>query len=386
MKGIAGSPGQRRRIVLVANTDWYLYNFRLSLARKLRDRGWDVHLVSPEGPYVERLRAEGFPWVGLALSRRGVFLPAEALTVLQMTSLYRKLRPEVVHHHTLKAVLYGSLAARWAGVPHIVDSVTGLGYVFLSHQAAARLLRGLVLLGLRQALASPRVHVVFENSGDRDFFAARGLVRPLQHSLIEGVGVDLNLYRFSPEPEGPPVVVLASRMLWDKGVGDFVEAVRRLRVRLPTARFALVGAPDVGNPSSIPIEQIQSWVDEGIVEWWGHRHDMPNVFAQSHIVVLPSRGEGVPSVLLEAAASGRPVVATDIPGCRDVVVEGETGSLVPPGEVKALTEALATLMGDPDLRKKMGSRARARAQERFDQEEVNVKTIAIYERLLAAGR
>ena len=371
-----------RRIILVANTDWYLFNFRLSLARAIRDLGWEAILVSPGGRYTRRLTEAGFRWLPLSLDRRGVFPLAELKTLFGLRSIYRRLRPDLVHHHTLKPVLYGTLAARWAGVPGIVNSVTGLGFVFLSSRPGARLLRPLVGEGLCRTLNQDGVYGIFENAGDRESLLARGLVAADRHTLIEGVGVDLERFTPSAEAEGEPVVLMASRMLWDKGVGDFVEASRRLRQEGQQARFALVGAPDPGNPSSISTLQIRRWAQSGVVEWWGHSDDMPHVFGQCHIVVLPSRGEGVPTVLLEAAASGRPVIASDIAGCREVLRPGETGLLVPPGNPLALAQAIASLLGSPDERARMGRLGRDFMKASFDQVEINRRTIMVYQRVL----
>jgi len=374
-----------RRIILVANTDWYLFNFRLSLARAIRDLGWEAILVSPGGRYTRRLTEAGFRWLPLSLDRRGVFPLAELKTLFGLRSIYRRLRPDLVHHHTLKPVLYGTLAARWAGVPGIVNSVTGLGFVFLSSRPGARLLRPLVGEGLCRTLNQDGVYGIFENAGDRESLLARGLAPADRHTLIEGVGVDLERFTASAEPKGEPVVLMASRMLWDKGVGDFVEASRRLRQEGHQARFALVGAPDPGNPSSISTLQIRRWAQSGVVEWWGHSDDMPHVLGQCHIVVLPSRGEGVPTVLLEAAASGRPVVASDIAGCREVLRPGETGLLVPPGNPLALAQAIASLLGSPDERARMGRLGRDFMKARFDQVEINRRTIMVYQRVLQAA-
>ena len=372
-----------RKILLVANTDWYIFNFRLSLARTLKAQGWEPVLVSPGGPYAQQLEAAGFRWLSVPISRRGMLPDSETRTLLRLRSIYRQERPDLVHHHTIKPVMYGTLAASWSGINAVVNSITGLGYLFLSNQWTARLLRLIVKPALRQVLTSGRAHVIFENSGDRAFFIKRGLVQSGRSTLIEGVGVDLTRYQPSDEIDKAPLVIMASRMLWDKGVHDFVEAARMLQTQGLAARFALVGAPDEGNPASIPVRRIERWTDQGHVEWWGHRDNMAEVLRSSHVVALPSYFEGAPTVLMEAAASGRPIVATDIPGNRNVVIDGESGFLVPIGDPEALARSLEKLILSKDLRIRMGKQGRELAKRRFAQEDINARTIQVYNDVLS---
>jgi len=374
-----------RKILLVANTDWYLFNFRLSLARTLQEQGWEPVLVSPSGPYAQRLKAAGFRWLSVPMSRRGAFPYSETRTLLKLGSIYRHERPDLVHHHTIKPVMYGTLAARWSGVDAVVNSITGLGYLFSSHQWRARFLRLIVKPALGQLLRRGRAHMIFENSNDRAFFIKRGLVQSSRSTLIEGVGVDLTRYQPSDEADGTPLIIMASRMLWDKGVHDFVEAARMLQTKGLSARFALVGAPDSGNPASIPIRRIERWTEQGHVEWWGHQDNMAEVLRSSHVVALPSYFEGAPTVLMEAAASGRPIVATDIPGNRNVVIDGQSGYLVPVGDPSALARSLEDLITSKDLRIRMGKQGREIAERRFAQEDINARTIQLYNEVLSGA-
>jgi glycosyltransferase involved in cell wall biosynthesis len=373
----------RGKILLVANTDWYLYNFRLSLAKRLREEGWETVLISPDGPYRQALLESGFKWIQLPLSRRGVLPTVEVRTFIQLRRIYRQEKPDLIHHHTIKPNIYGSLAATASGDPAIVNSITGLGYLFLSSDIFARLLRPFAVFLYRKAFQHPRVRVIFENRGDREVFLRHAIVQPGQHTLIRGVGVDLERFDFAPMLAGDPLVILPARMLWDKGVGDFISAARTLKSRNLQVQFALVGDIDPGNPSSIPRSQLEAWVEEGMVAWWGHRMDMPEIYAASHVVVLPSKAEGTPTVLLEAAAAGRPVVASDIAGCREVVIPGKTGLLVPPEEPEALANALESLLENQAWAREMGRKARRHIEKHFDQDSVNEKTIAVYRRALA---
>lgn len=371
------------KCLLVSNTDWYLYNFRRSLAEHLRSLGWDVGLIAPPGQYAPQLEAAGFRFHAWQVGRQSVGLRGEWEAWRKIYAIYRQEQPDLVHHHTIKPVLYGTLAARQARLPAIVNSITGRGYVFLGEDARAARLRRLVEPAYRLALAAKNVAVIFENEIDQAYFTQEKLVKANQAHLVESVGVDIERFFPAPEPVGIPVIALVARLLWDKGVGDLVAASRLLRERGVVARVLLVGEPDPGNPSSIASGQIQRWQAEGLVEWLGWQADVQAVYAASNIVTLPSRHEGVPTGLLEAAACGRVLVASDIPGCRAVVIHGETGLLVPPGDVIALAGALERLIGDKELRGRMGAAGRELVLKKFTQAQINVQTVAVYEQLLA---
>lgn len=368
------------KILIVSNTDWYLFRFRLSLARFLREKGEEVVFVSPSGPYATQMEADGFRWLKWEVGRQSVNPLGELRAIWQFHRIVAQEKPNLVHLHTIKPVLYGSLGSWLRKNTALVRSITGRGYVFLGTDFRARLLKPLVKLVYRLALGGERGMTVFENETDRNYFVGEKLVRADRTQIIEGVGVDVDHYSPLPEPQGIPVVVLAGRMLWDKGVGTFVDAARILRSKV-SARFVLVGQPDVGNPASIEVQMLKRWVDEGVVEWWGWMSDMREVFSSCHIVALPSLGEGLPTILLEAASSGRPIVATDVPGCRDVVANGVNGLTVPPQDASALADAMETLILHPEQRRVMGLAGRSLVVERFSSEKVNQATYAVYRRL-----
>ena len=371
------------RILLFANTGWYLYNYRRSMAEEIRRSGATLILVSPHDEYANALQREGFTWYRLDLSRRGMNPLKELATLIRLILLYRRVRPTLVHHFTIKPILYGSFAARFVGVPAVVNSITGLGYVFLRTGWRGRILRGLILPLFRFALGRTGTHSIFQNPQDRDLFVQRGLVREENTSLIRGSGVDTDYFKPTPEPDGPSVVVMASRMLWDKGVDDLVAATRLLKEWGVPCSVRLVGAPDPGNPHSIPESELTAWDREGVIQWLGHREDMPNIYAQSHLVVLPTTYyEGLPRTLVEGAACGRPLVATDIPGCREIILHGENGFLVPPHDPIALAEAIRNLSSDPELRRKMGERSRMFVIEHFSSHIVNTETLGVYDALM----
>jgi glycosyltransferase involved in cell wall biosynthesis len=365
------------KILLFANTDWYLYNFRLPLAEMLRERGAEVTLLSPPGEYAGRLAAKGFRWVAFPMSSGGTNPFAELITLLRLWKSYRAEKPDLVHHFTPKCVLYGSLAARWSGIRAVVNSVTGLGYLFTRRRSWGRLVRGLVSVSYRFAMRGTQV--IFQNSEDMRAFVAGGLVAAEVAHLVRSSGVELERFAVLPEPEGIPVVMLAARMLWEKGVGDFVEAARVVNKADITAHFVLVGDTYSSNPSAVPAEQLSRWQAEGIAEWWGWHDDMPAVLARANVVCLPTYyGEGVPKVLVEAAACGRAIVASDIPGCREVVRHGENGLLVPQRNPAALAEAISTLAGDVGMRRIMGANGRKIAEQQFSVEKVNQSTLMVY--------
>jgi|Deesub1362A_J573_1020465.scaffolds.fasta_scaffold01015_4 glycosyltransferase involved in cell wall biosynthesis len=368
------------KIILAANTDWYLYNFRLKLAEEIQARGGSVLLVSPPGRYAERIEAKGFRWSPLQITRQGVNPLQELGTFLGFMALFRRERPDLVALFTIKPVVYGTLAARATGVPAIVSFITGLGYLFVNTDLRARTLRRLALFLYRLAFRSGKVKVVFQNRSDMDLFLAKKHISEAQGIVIPGSGVDPDQYRPSAEPPGDPVILFASRMLWDKGVGDLVEAARLLRQGGFAGRILLAGAIDAGNPSAIPRELIERWQDEGLIEWIGFHHDVPELLRTIHIVVLPSYyGEGVPRILIEAAAAGKPIVATAIPGCRVVVRHGVNGLLVPPRDPAALAGALQRLLGDSVLRSKMGAQGRAFVLRHLTVDVINDQILQCFE-------
>ncbi len=362
------------KIILFANTDWYLYNFRLPLAETLRARGNEVIFISPRGEYAPKLTELGFRWLEFPFSRRGMNPLAELGAIFRLWSLYQREKPDLVHHFTIKCVLYGSTAAHLARIPRIINAITGLGYAFSEEN---RLLGTLARLLYRFLLKNTQV--IFQNPDDLETFTQAKLLRPEQAHLIRSSGLDLT--RFTPQPETknqPPLVILPARLLRDKGVLEFVAAARLLKQRGTSVRMALVGDPDPHNPSSVSLQEIQGWVAEGIVDAWGWQERMSDAYAASHIVCLPSYREGVPRTLLEAAASGRAIVTTDAPGCREVVQHGVNGLLVPPRDPKALADAIQTLLENPVLRQQMARRGREIVEREFSSELVIEKTLKAY--------
>jgi len=373
------------RVLFVDNDVNSFYSYRIEMARAARDAGFDVHIAAPEGEAAETLLNEGFRFHAVPMTRSGLHPWKELATIAALFRLYRKLRPDLVHHLRLKPVLYGGLAAYGARVPAVVGLLTGLGYVFITETRKAAVIRKLVTLSCKVAFRHGNQRIIFQNPDDQLVFVQNKILTARQTVLIKGSGVDVNVYVPTPERDGVPVVVLASRMLRDKGVDEFVGAARSLREAGARARFVLVGETDPGNPTAISADQLRQWASSGVVEWWGHQANMKDVLAQAHIVCLPSLREGVPKVLIEAAACGRAIVTTDAPGCREIVRNGENGLLVPVRDTRALAEALRLLIENAPLRAAMGLKGRDLVVREFSMERVVRETLGVYRDLLSNG-
>ncbi len=372
-------------LLIVSRCSWTIWLFRRKLIAEAAARGCRVKAVCGSDPaYDGKLRQAGIEQLTIPLVAGSTNPWRELQAFLALWRLFRRQRPDIVHNFTIKPVLYGGLAARLAGVPAVVSTVTGLGHVFVAKGWKASLLRRLVEIGYRVVFAPARARVIFQNSDDQAQFQRNRLVAKEKCLLIKGSGVDTAEFTPRPEAEGPPLVVLAARMLWDKGVGEFVEAAKQLREAGVEARFALVGDTDPQSPAAaVPKEQLAAWQASGAVEWWGYRDDMRAVLAQAHIACLPSYyGEGVPKFLIEAAASGRSIATTDWPGCREIVRHEENGLLVPVRDAAKLAQALRRLIEDPALRQRLGACGRRLAEGEFSDSQVIGGTLAVYAALL----
>lgn len=370
------------RLLFVVTEDWYFVSHRLPLATAAVRAGFRVAVATRVKGHAVPIVGAGVELIELKRWRRSSLNPLlELAAVGELVGVVRRWRPEIVHLVALKPVLYGGLAARLGGAGR-VNALAGLGFVFVQGRLLARLLRPLVKQALRWTLGGRCAVTIVQNPDDRELLVRERLVEPAQLRLVRGSGVDLRRFAAGEPPAGTPVVMLMSRMLWDKGIGEFVDAARRARADGADARFVLVGDPDPENPAAIPRGKLAEWAEEGVVEWWGPTDDPPAALAQAHIVVLPSYREGLPKVLLEAAACGRPMIATDVPGCREVVEPGVTGLLVPARDSQRLAEAMLRLLGDPQRCRRMGEQARLLAEREFGIEGVAERTLAIYREML----
>ncbi|HMS83240.1 MAG TPA: glycosyltransferase family 4 protein [Nitrospira sp.] len=372
----------RPRLLYLITEDWYFWSHRLDLARAARDAGFDVTIATRVTDHGKQIQGEGFHLVPISLFRRSRNPIRELGAVTELISVYGRVRPHLVHHVAMKPILYGSLAAWVVRVPAILNAFAGLGYLFANSERQQGGLHRVLTAALRSAIGRSGSTVLFQNEADRDELVQAGTVRTSHTRVIAGSGIDINAFSVKPSPPGIPLVVLPARMLWDKGVGEFVQAARMLKGRGVDARFVLVGRCDEDNPADIGREQLARWMAEGAVEWWGHRDDMSAVYAEAALVVLPSYREGLPKVLLEAAACGKAIVATDVPGCRDVVRHGVNGMLVPPKDASAIADSITTLLKNEGLREELGRSGRNIAVKEFSAAVVNEQTLALYRELL----
>lgn len=378
------APAPRRgKLLFLVTEDWYFCSHRLPLARAARDAGWEIIVATRVGTRGDSIREEGFRVVPLIMTRRQNNLLREMAVILQIASLYRRERPAVIHNIALKPAVYGSIAAMLAGAPRVVNMVAGLGGTFTGHGARKTVARWVLRLAARVLFANRRSRLIVQNRDDGAFFTDPGAVPADRVHLVPGSGVDCTHLRALPEPEeGPVTAAFVARMLWTKGIGTTVEAARILKARGVPLRIVLVGRPDPDNRNSVPRETLQAWQDEGLVEYWGFRDDIREVWAEAHISLLPTTyGEGIPKSLIEAAACGRPIVTTDWPGCRDLVQSGVNGILVPPGDALALADALQRLTEAAEERRAMGRAGRRMAEETFAVGPVNAATLDVYDRL-----
>jgi glycosyltransferase involved in cell wall biosynthesis len=376
----------RPKILFVVAEDWYFWSHRRPIASAALQNGYDVFVATRVGDCGERIIEAGFRLIPLHLNRSSYSLFKEFRTVSELRSIYRREKPDIVHHIALKPILYGSMAALGDGRMQVINAFAGLGYLVSSPSLKARALKRVLWKAFRFLLNRPNSFLLLQNSEDRDLLVGEVGVRPEKTTIIRGSGVDVNEFQATAEAPGTPIVLLSSRMLWIKGISDFVEAAKLLRARGINARFVLAGDTDPGSPGAIPREKLQEWQNVGPVEWWGHQQSMSRLLQEAALVCLPSHGgEGVPKALIEAAASERAIIATDVPGCRDIVRHGTNGLLVPPKNPAALAEAIAQLLNDAPLRAEMGHRGREIAVNEFSEEKVIQQTLALYRKLLSGG-
>ncbi len=375
-------------ITLTANTDWYLFNFRRDLARAAVTAGHTVSLVCPGGPYAERLQGEGFEVRTYTVPGDSFSLAGNRRSLAEITAAYRELSPDLVHLHTPICVLLGSLAGSKLQVPYRVAALTGLGHVFTSESLKARMVRPGLRHVFRRELARPGTAVIFQNESDRAELVQARVVEASRTHLVRGSGVDIDRFRPRSEEEsasrtsdGPLRILFASRLLREKGIEELVAAFQAVRAEHPDAELWIAGEPYRPNPTSLNDSEVAALGQIPGVRVLGQVEDMPGLLAQVDIVALPSWREGTPKILLEAAACGLPIVATDIPGCQGVVEAGESGFLVPVRDVDALSQALKALVTDPERRLAFGRRGREIVERGFSTTEVNRATLAVYDQL-----
>lgn len=370
-------------ILFVVNAAEFFLSHRLPLAVAAKAAGYEVHVAAAYSPHVERIRALGYQCHIVSFVRSGQGPFNELRTLIQLVWLFRHVKPDLVHLITIKPVLYGGIAARITGVGAVISAVSGLGTVFVANSLAARLRRWLVIRLYVAAFRQKRLAVIFQNPDDRDTLLAADCLRTSEVRMIRGAGVALEDYPYLPEPEGKTVVVMVARLLKDKGVLEFVDAAKILHQRGVDVQIRLIGSLDQGNPTSVTEQDLNVWRKENVVEVLGFREDIAEQYAASNIVCLPSYREGLPKSLVEAAACGRAVVTTDVPGCRDAITPDVTGLLVPAKDAFILANAIQKLVENPKARKRMGLAGRLLAEEAFAIGKIVEQHMAVYRELLS---
>jgi len=368
------------KILLVVNTLGSFISHRRGLYLKLHEKH-DVRVLLPTSEDHNAAQKEISPaeLLGFPMSRKGMNPISELRTIYALYRVYKTEQPQLVHHFTIKPVIYGTIAARFAGVPKIVNSITGLGFVFTSNTLKAKALGILVKNLYRFCFISKKVRVIFQNLDDRDFFVNNSIIKENKGYLVEGSGVDIHKFIPTETNNNAPKVLLASRLLIEKGIFEFIEAVKILKNKGLEFEAIIAGDIDSANPGSITESQLQNWKQSGIANFLGFQKDMVSILKSTDIACLPSYREGLPMSLLEAMSAGKPVVTTDAPGCRATVRDGRNGFLVPIKSPQSLATALEKLILNLSLRRKMGAESRAIATDVFSKEKITSEIIKIYE-------
>lgn len=374
--------GDSGYLLFVVTEDWYFCSHRLPLAKAALAKGFSVSVVTQVKNHGEMIESAGIKLIPVTFSRSGRNPFSDIKTIWYLYQIYRKEKPDLLHHVSLKPVLYGSIAARLAHVPVVINAMTGLGYVFTSKNFFATLIKLIITPVLKILSGFKNTYSIYQNMDDQRLLGSAFELESKKNIIIRGSGVDSNIFTPDENKINPPIIILASRMLIDKGVHEFVKAARILKEEHIDAQFILVGRIDNENHSAITESELQQWQHEGIIEWWGHRDNIVDILQKSSIACLPSYREGMPKFLLEAASVGLPIVTTDVPGCREVVINNENGYLVPARNPKALADAIKKLLKDETLRKRMGERGRALVEREFDIEKIVEETLSLYQRML----
>ena len=379
-------PNGPTHLVFFIPEDWYVCSHRLPLVRAAAAEGWRVSVVTRVQDHAGPIREAGADVVPVGL-RRGFQDPwSDGKGLIELVRILRRLRPDLLHQVTPKSVLYGSAAAALAGRPPVINALAGLGYLYTAAGAKARLARPAVTLALKAALGTRRSWLIVQNDEDAGFFRDILGVAPARISLIPGAGVDARAFVPPAAPAtGPVRFVLPARMLVEKGIAEFVEAAGMVRAEHPGTEFLLAGKTDPENPSGLPEKRLEAWHEQGVVRWLGHVADMPGLLASCHVAVLPTYREGFPKALLEAAAAGLALVASDVAGCRPICRPGRNGLLVAPRDVRGLAGAMSRLAADGDLRRSLGAGSRSLVLEEFTEDRIAALTMGLYRAVLTGG-
>lgn len=371
-------------ILYVVTEDWYFLSHRLPMARAAKAAGYEVHVAARIKDGRTRIEREGFVPHPLDWTRGSLSLRDSVAAIRQLRALYGELKPDLVHNVALKPVLLGSIAGLGFGEIAMVNSLTGMGALFVEGGGSSALTRKAVEFALGRLLRRAKSRTVVQNPDDGDFLTSLGVPAD-KIAIVAGSGVDIDKFQALPEPPAPVTAAFVGRMLRHKGVMTLIEAFRRATEGGTQLRLLLAGDCDPENPGSLAPQQLREFANLYGIIWLGHVADVREVWEQAHFAVQPSRGgEGLPKSLLEAAACGRAMVATDVPGCREIAVPGKTGVLVPVDDAEALAEAMLRLAGDKEMRDRFGKAARQLAEQKFSSEAIGRETVALYDGLIGS--
>jgi len=369
---------KKKKLFLVVSEDWSFWSHRLPLALSAIEAGFDVTLYTKINQLEEKINAKGLKVVDVNFSRSSKSPVTDFLNIVKLARIFRKEKPDVIHNVALKTIFISSVAAAFTKNTVVINAFTGLGYVFSSNQRQAKVIRCFIKPLFRFLMQKKCYWTIFQNPDDMKLFEELKLSCPERSVLIRGSGVDTEEFIQTDDQNEIPVVMLASRILWDKGIGEFVEAAKRINKEKIKAKFILVGDTDAANPMSIPVSTLKQWSREGSISWQGHSNNMPETLSSSSIVCLPSYREGLPKILLEAGAVGRALVATDVPGCREIVRNGENGILVKLKDIESLYEALKLLILNKEMRQSMGQKSRDLVESELSTDIINGQTLELY--------
>lgn len=371
--------------MFVANTSWFLYNFRLDIMLHMQRLGFKVLAIAPHDQYTKKIEKNSIKVIDIKIDRKGKNIINDLFFVIKLRKIYKTYNPMVIHHFTIKPSIYGTIAARLTKVPRIANSITGLGHVFIEKG----LTQSLVKFLYKAAFSSRKVRVIFENPDDMELFLSNNIIQKKQAFLIFGNGVDSESFAIeNPEIKTPTdfykenkeiIFSLFARMIWNKGIREFVDAARIVNEHKKNIKFYLFGSVDEGNPASVSRDWLTQVAKESFIFWFDQVEDVKPYMKFTDVVVLPSAyKEGVPQALIEAASMSKPIITTNVSGCREIVKNNKNGLIVPPNDSKSLAEAMIKLAEDKDLREMMGKFGRKLMLEKFDARIVIEKTKEVY--------
>lgn len=387
---------QKKRLLFLVSEDSYFCSHRLNLGKAALKSGFEVAVATRCSTYVEQIKKSGIEVFPLKnFTRAGVNPWRQLCLIRELYRIYKSYNPAIVHHVAIKPIVLGSLIARFCGISKIINAMGGLGYLFTnaSNQTKGKefqrqnkialikkkLLSRIACYFFKIIFSSPNSLLILQNRDDLETLIGLKCVSAQQVHIIRGAGVNIQDFPVFPLPSSSPIIIACvSRMLWDKGIGELVEAAKIIQEKNLPIKILLYGMPDPQNPASIPQEQLKNWHDKKLITWEGHCDNIANAYAKCHIAVLPSYREGLPKALLEAASCGRPIVTTDVPGCREIVINGNNGFLVPAKDIPALANALIQLSEDKDLQTQMGKKGRELVEKYFSDEIIHQQTLALY--------